>query len=157
MHWISVSLLCLVFASTHADTGELVPVVLSIKSKAAKRESLVNRGEHFAAEQFQNLTAAEAEEWIHVAFERVEDPKLLLEQVVGAEGCVSYPKPYKAEAPGHWLELTQFAFSKRSGHWVITRMHWGISADWHTVSGDLCERTEWPWSTPMPDLSDEKR
>ena len=154
---IAMPLLCLLFVSTQAGAGDLVPIVLSIKSKAAKKEGMVYGGQYFSADQFQNLTTAEAEEWIQVAFERIEDPKLLIEKVVGVEGCVSYPKPYKAEAPGNWFELTQFAFYKRNGHWVVTRMYWGISANWHAVAGDLCERTEWPWSTPTPDLSDEKR
>jgi len=144
---IATTLLCFVFANTGAFAGELVPIVLSIKLKAAKKESLLNGGQYFSAEQFQYLTSAQAEELIQIAFERVENPKLLIEKVVGAEGCVSYPKPYKAKAPGNWLELTQFAFHKRNGHWVVTGMYYGISADWQAISGDLCERTEWPWTT----------
>jgi len=148
-----MSLLSFFCASTGAGTNQLIPIVLNVKAKAAKKEDLVKGGRYFSAEQFQGLTTAEAEEWIQVAFERIDNSDLLMERVEGVEGCVSYPKPYVAEAPGHWLELTQFAFYRRNGRWVVTRMYWGISANWHVLeTGDLCERTEWPWSTPMPEL-----
>jgi len=153
---VVASLLSLICSLTHADTPELIPIVLNIKAKAAKKEKLLKGGQYFSLEQFHTLTAADAEEWIQVAFEKIEDPKLLIEKVDGVEGCVSYPKPYKAEAPGQWLELTQFAFYRRNGHWVVTRMYWGISPFWHAVPGDLCKRTEWPWSTPMPDYPNRR-
>ena len=149
---VGASLLFLIYSLTRADTLELIPIVLNIKAKAAKKEKLVKGGQYFSLEQFHSLTEADAEEWIQVAFEKIEDPKLLIEKVDGVEGCVSYPKPYKAEAPGQWLELTQFAFYRRNGHWVVTQMYSGISPFWHAVPGDLCMRTEWPWSTPMPEL-----
>ena len=73
---IATTLLCFAFASSHAAAGELVQLVLSIKSKAAKNVGLANGGRYFSAEQFHTLTTAEAEEWIQVATVVIEAGEL---------------------------------------------------------------------------------
>ena len=82
---VVASLLSLICSITHADRSELIPIVLNIKAKAAKKEKLVMGGQYFSLEQFHGLTAADAEEWIQMAFDKIDDPKLLIEKVDGVE------------------------------------------------------------------------
>src|SRR5215471_19197215 len=68
---VVASLLSLICSITHADSSELIPIVLNIKAKAAKKEKLVKGGQYFSLEQFHGLTAADAEEWIQMAFDKI--------------------------------------------------------------------------------------
>ena len=142
---LAVLLLASVAACAGAETRPSV-VVAGIRAKVASGSTNDGILSHFSSDAFQGLTQDQLSELLRLYAEWIEDPNRLVERVEGNEGCVVFPKPYRAEASGEWWELTQFALSKVDGRWLVTRVNHGISAHWNaSPSGDLCWRLGWPW------------
>lgn len=124
----------------------LLPKFKELHSAIQSREPIEKVSQFFSPEVIQRAGASFTYEWLDYFVGRVSNPSDLIERIEGEEGCAAYAKPYKAQAPGDWIELSTYSYSLIDGKWLISDLSFSISAHHNVVAdGDLCLRLGWPW------------
>src|SRR5690348_4860541 len=100
-HFPKVAALLLTTVNACADFGpKPSAVVVGVKTKVDSGSANDAVLSDFSSSAFQGLTQAQISESLQAYAEWIEDPRKLVERIEGDEGCVVFPKAYRAEAPG---------------------------------------------------------
>jgi len=124
----------------------LVALFQQLQSDVAHRESLEELRGYFTPAMLDAVGPNFRYEWLDVFVGTGRPGGELLQRVQGNEGCVAYAIPYRAQAPGPWVELRTLTYSLIGANWKVSDVHYSISAHHNVVHGSsFCFTLGWPW------------
>ncbi|AVP96810.1 hypothetical protein C7S18_06165 [Ahniella affigens] len=146
--WLALSAIValLAFSAAPVPAATLKPRFEELRSALAARKSIAELRLFFSTRFFNERKSIFTHEFLDDIVGFKAEPRNFHETVRGKKGCLAYAVPYSAEAPGDWVELSEFSFKEINGRWVITHASHSISATYNFVESEhLCHTLGWPW------------
>ena len=129
-----------------AAEGGLISRFEQLRSAVVAREPIDRIRPFFSDRLLKDVGSSFTYEWLDYFVGRASISSNLVERVRGSDGCLAYAVPYRAQAPGPWVELSTFTYSRLNGQWLISDLTYSISAHHNVVDGgDFCNTLGWPW------------